>query len=614
MSAKKGITNTLVWILMGLLILGLGGFGVTNLSGSISRVGSVGETPIDLQEYARALQGDIRAEEAARGTPLNFVQAQELQLDRRALARLIQTAALEEETRLMGVSIGDENLREQILDIPAFHGLNGEFDREAYRFALEQSNLTEAQFEEDIRAEAARTLLQGAVLAGVNMPEAYTDTLMRYIGERRTITWAMLDRTALETGLPVPSEDDLIAYHQTHLPDFTTPLTKQITYAWLTPEMIIDTVEVDEDSLREAYDARAEEFNQPERRLVERLGFGSTDEAEAAQTRLSADEITFDALIEERGLSLADADMGDVSKPELDEAGDAVFSAEVGDVVGPIDTAIGPALFRVNGVLQAQETSYEDALPQLRDELAGDRARRVIDAEIDGLADLLAGGATLEDLAKETDMVIGQINWHPGMSDDIGAYDAFRSAAEAVTAEDFPDIEKLEDDGIFALRLDKIVEPQIRPLNEVRAQAEAGWRAQAIVAALRDVVAPDLDALKSGGDFEALGMSQITTLEVTRSAFQPDAPPEFIDTVFGLEDGGVEILDGDGRIFVMRLDSIAPPDPQDEEMLRLRQGLQDDAAGSVAQDLFGLLAGDIRARAGVEVDQAALNAVHSNFQ
>ncbi len=213
MSAKKGITNTLVWILMGLLILGLGGFGVTNLSGSIRRVGSVGETPIDLQEYARALQGDIRAEEAARGTPLNFVQAQELQLDRRALARLIQTAALEEETRLMGVSIGDENLREQILDIPAFHGLNGEFDREAYRFALEQSNLTEAQFEEDIRAEAARTLLQGAVLAGVNMPEAYTDTLMRYIGERRTITWAMLDRTALETGLPVPSEDDLIAYH-----------------------------------------------------------------------------------------------------------------------------------------------------------------------------------------------------------------------------------------------------------------------------------------------------------------------------------------------------------------------------------------------------------------
>ncbi len=94
------------------------------------------------------------------------------------------------------------------------------------------------------------------------------------------------------------------------------------------------------------------------------LVFGSTDEAEAAKTRLSADEITFDALIEERGLSLADVDLGDVSKPELDAAGEAVFSAEVGDVVGPIDTAIGPALFRVNGVLQAQETSYEDALPR----------------------------------------------------------------------------------------------------------------------------------------------------------------------------------------------------------------------------------------------------------
>ena len=35
---------------------------------------------------------------------------------------------------------------------------------------------------------------------------------------------------------------------------------------------------------------------------------------------------------------------------------------EVGDVVGPLDSPVGPALFRVNGKLPAQETAFEPAL------------------------------------------------------------------------------------------------------------------------------------------------------------------------------------------------------------------------------------------------------------
>ena len=40
---------------MALLILGLGGFGVTNLSGTIRSVGSVGDKDISVDSYAQAL-------------------------------------------------------------------------------------------------------------------------------------------------------------------------------------------------------------------------------------------------------------------------------------------------------------------------------------------------------------------------------------------------------------------------------------------------------------------------------------------------------------------------------------------------------------------------------
>lgn len=614
MKAKSSISKSAMWVLMGLLILGLGGFGVTNLGGNIRSVGAVGESEIDVNDYARALRSEVNALQAETQAPVSFAQAEAVGIPRQVLSRLISEAALENETREMGISVGDMALRTQILDIPGFQGLDGEFDREAYAFALEQAGLNEAQFEDDVRAETARTLVQGAVVAGVHAPAPYTDALLTYIAEARDITFAILERSDLTTGLPVPSEADLREYHQSHLPDFTTPALRRITYAWLTPEMIIDTIDVDEATLRAAYQDRINEFQQPERRLVERLAFGDMAAAEAALAQIEAGDSSFDAQVTARGLTLADIDLGDVARGDLGDAGNAVFAAGSGDVVGPIDSPVGPALFRINAVLQAQDTPFAEAEPMLRDAIAGDRASRVIDSAVDGVDDLLAGGATIEELGSETEMRTGTIDWHPGISDGIGAYEAFRAAAEALETDDFPEVIGLEDGGIFAMRLDAMIDPEIEPLEDVRPAVEAAWRTDATVAALRAQAEASVAALEAGGDFADQGLAPQSAPGLTRRGFQPGTPPEFVTTVFGMSPGEVSLLDGDGRVFVLRLDAITPPDADDDELTRLREGLSDAAASDIAQDLYQALADDIRARAGITLDQQALNAVHANFQ
>ncbi|QYX58372.1 peptidyl-prolyl cis-trans isomerase [Roseovarius sp. SCSIO 43702] len=615
MASGNSLSKTAVWILMGLLILGLGGFGITNLSGTVRTVGSVGDTEITVEDYARALRDELAATEAEDGGRMSFTQAQADGLPDRVLAQLIAVAALEDETDRIGISVGDANLREEILNIRAFQGPGGEFNRDAYRFALEQAGLNEAQFEEDVRTETARTLLQGAVLAGVRAPDAYADTVLNYLGERRDISWVVLDRGDLSTGLPDPTEDDLRTYHQSHLPDFTTPETKSITYALLTPEMILDTVEVSEESLRDAYEAREAEFNQPERRLVERLVFPDEAAAEEARAALEAGETTFEDLVEARGLTLSDIDIGDVSRSELGDAGEAVFSTEPGEIAGPAPSPVGPALYRVNGVLTAQQTPFEEAEPMLRDELAQDRARRVIDDRIETIDDLLAGGATLEDLARDTDMELGQIDWHEGVSDGIGAYEDFRAAARTLSEGDYPEIETLEDGGIFAMRLDGVNEPRIQPVEEVRDRLTAAWRDDAVTRALRAEVEPQVDELASGTDFAELGYSDVETAQdITRQGFDAATPPQFIDAVFGMTEGDARLLDGEGRVFLIRLDKVSPPDTSSDDLATLRRLLANQAANSLSQDLFQALTTDIRMRAGVTIDQSALNAVHANFQ
>lgn len=612
--AGKGISKGAMWVLLSLLIVGLAGFGATNLSGTVRSIGNVGTVDIDVTTYARALQNEIRALEAERGTAISLAEARAAGVDTDVLSRLVARAALEHEAARLGLSIGDTNLRDQIIDIPAFQGLDGSFDREAYAYALQQAGLNESQFEENIRSETASTLVQAAALAGLQTPAAYMDAMMTYLAERRSLAFAVLDRSALKSGLPVPSEEDLKTYHQANLPSFTTPETKKLAYAWVTPSMIIDTVEVDEAALRDAYAEREAEFNLPERRLVERLIFSDTEAAARARARID-EGIALEMLVSERGLEMADVDLGDVAREDLGNAAEAVFSATTGEVVGPIDTNLGPALFRVNAVLPAHITSFEEAEPQLRDQLAADRARRVIDAQIDTVDDLLVGGATLEEVARETNMELGSIDWHPGLTEGIAGYDSFRAAAEAVAEGDYPEVIQLEDGGIMALRLDGIDEPRIQPLEDVRDAVLRGWRAKATVAALKAQVEPQLAELRAGKGFDELGLTVTEVKDMTRRDYRPEAPAAFIDTVFGMAEGQVEVIEGEGRLFVLRLDSIAPPasDTADEDLARLRTALQDQAAADIGQDLFQILADDIRTRAGVELNQAALNAVHANF-
>lgn len=613
--SKGSASKTLVWILMAMLIFGLGGFGITNLSGgTVQSVGSVGDKDIDINQYSRALQQEMNAIDAQAGRSVSFGEAQAAGIDRAVLNRMVATRAMDAEASRMGLSIGDENLRDELLKIRQFQSPDGSFDREAYRYALEQTRMTEEDFEATIREDAARTLLQAAIVSGVVMNETYGDVLVGFVGERRTIEMARLEEDVLAFPVPEATEAQLRAYYDENIEQFTVPASRQITYAWLNPSMLIDSVEVDEAALKDLYAQRDAEFNRPERRLVERLAFADLASAEDAKARLDSREVTFETLVLERGLTLVDVDMGDVSATELGDAGATVFDAVVGDLAGPVQTDLGPALFRINGVLPALSTSYEDALPLMREELAAERARRVIDAQIGDVDDLLAAGATLEELAEETDMVLGQVGWHSEVSDGIAGYETFRALAALVTTEDFPQVDTLADGGIFALRLDGETGPTPSPFDEVKEDVATAWRQAEVRRRLQNMADTLIPQLTSDIEFSVFGLEATTQPNLLRNGFIADTPDGFLLTVFEMEKGAVTSIPTADGVLMVRLLDIAKPDLNDPEVANLRNSVLEQAAGGLSQDVFDAFAQDIQFVHGVTLNQPALNAVHAQFQ
>jgi len=612
-SVGKQASRAAVWILMGLLILGLGGFGISNFGGSIDSIGEVGNEKITVDSYARALRRELNAQQAETGRVVTFAEAEAGGLVEQVRARLIGDAALDDETRRIGISIGDERIAREILEMPAFQGTDGQFNRENYRFVLQQNGLTVAQFEEQIRKDTARSLLQAGVMAGLGGSETYADTLYNFIAERRSASLIRLDAAALDAPLPDPTEAEIAAYYNANPAAYTAPRTRQISYAWLTPEMMLDRIEPDEALIRELYEDRIDEFVQPERRLVERLVFTSEDEAAAAMAAIEAGETTFDAAVEARGLRLSDVDLGDVTQLGIGgAAGAAVFALDGPGVTGPHLSDIGPAIFRVNGILAARETSFEDAREALVDESIRDRAARMIGDLVNDYDDRLAAGATLEDLAAETEMEFGRIDFTGEPADGIAAYESFRLAAADLAEGDFPELLELEDGGIFALRLDADLPPALRPLDEVRAEVAADWRAAETRARLGQQAAALAGRVAAGEAFDALGHPVETEAALSRGGL---TPPALGDALFAMATpGDIRVVTAGEAAWLVRLDAILPPDPEDPAASFLRDTIAAQAGQGMAQDLYGYFAQELVNAAGLSLDQSALNAVHARFR
>lgn len=608
----KHLSKTFVWILMGLIMFGLVGFGAVSFSGSATAVATVGQQEISVQNYFRELQREQRAFQAQTGQVIPMSQLAALGVDRQVLARLISLAAIDNEVDQLGISIGDENLLKEIVEISSFQGIDGEFDRDAYDFALNNAGLSERDFEDDLRREAARTLVQGAMMVGAEMPSTMRDTITSFIGARRSFSWVQLRSDEMAMIALAPTDAELQAYYDANPNQFTLPETKQLAYVLMSPNMLIDQVEIDQEALLNLFNERSEQYQAPERRLVERLVFGDDEAASSAMAQLETGGTTFEALVDDRGLALADVDMGDMTMGALGAAGQDVFSAQVGDVVGPLASDLGPALYRINGHLAARVTILADVEAELRDELAAGRARRVIEQQAEEIDDLLAGGATLEDIADETDMELGQISWTAQSSDGVAAYNGFRESATAVTVEDFPAVEFLEDGSLFAIRLDDVLPPRPEPLADAMTKALQGWNAEQRQNAITTEANAILSRAESKGDFDE-GLSVASETGLTRTAYIDNTPADMMNQLFEMEPGELRIVSDQASTVVVRLEKILPPSENDD-LSALADALQTRLNQALSQALFEAFVQDAQFRARPQIDQQTLNAVLANFQ
>lgn len=442
------------------LYLGIGG--VTGPSAAPEVVVAVGERTFDARDVAR-----VRAQQEAElrrnlGDAYDAEAASDF-LDQSAAALLMRRALLAEAGQRMGLQVDDAEIRAYLRRLPGAADPQGRLDRIAVTAYAEREFGSLRDFQEVLREEILATKAARRIADAASVSEA----------EAR----AALRRETTELQLAVVELDASQGADPSEVPDAA-----------------VDALLAEEPQrVREAYEARRDEFDRPEevraRHILVKVEQGAPEEEVAAarekiraiRERLVqgadfaevAREVSEDPGSQERG-----GDLGFFPRDRMLPAFEqAAFSLEPGVLSEPVRSGFGFHLIRVEEKRAARVVPFDEASRQVaRDLVARDRARRAARERAEALSAAIRGGASLVEAARQQEVPIQRpdpFRWRPdGFVPGVGPAPEVMSAAFALTegAPSDPTLHTPGSDRFVLIQLLERQEPDAESLETALAE------------------------------------------------------------------------------------------------------------------------------------------------
>jgi peptidyl-prolyl cis-trans isomerase D len=619
---RRGASSLPVKILLVVLVVSFAVWGVGDMVGGGRGepvVATVGGSEIRLGAVQNAFRDRIQQLEAQLGTSIDREQAARMGLLEQALDDVVARRLLDLGAADLGMRVSDDMLRRQIFENPIFHGPTG-FDRLRFQNILLASGLSEEGYLAALRQDALRSALIDAIAGSVAAPEILARTLYRHRNERREGRMLVVLTAAVE-GVPEPSDDDLAAYLESRADRFTTPEYRALTLISLEPADLHDEIEIDQAALQAEYESRRGAYRVPEQRMIEQALAPDGDTAEAAFQLLrdGADLAAVEAALGDQGV-MGDR-LGLVAARDLpQELAGAAFGLATAGVAPPVESGFGWHVMRVVEIVPESVPPLAELEAELRRDLLEAEAQNRLPALANALDDELAAGVDIEDAAAAlglTALRVEEVD-REGRGPDGAPVDSMPSWPRLIeTAFQTPVRETSlvldsPEGGYFVLRVDDVITPRLRGIEEARAELVAGWQAERRDELARAEAERLLRLSRMAAQFEALAeagrveLRSIAPIARTASGFAQGLTPDAIRLLFTTAAGDIagetaRVRDGHAVIVT---DLVHPADPEadPEGIARLR----DQLATEMRADLLDQFEAALRRSYPVEIDARAL--------
>ncbi len=457
------------------------------------------------------------------GEQFNRELAKQFNLPIQALDQLINRRILLMEARSIGLRATDSEVREAILEYPAFQDESGNFiGADRYQQVLRSNRLSFSEFEDSLRDDVLLGKLNAILAQTAYVSDAAVEKGYREQAEQAEIRYAQLPASQFATEVAA-SRGEIESYFADHQTEYELPEQRVVDYLLVDTVKLRREIEIPDEELTAYYESHPDDFTREEQVRASHILLRVTPDRPAEQVEETlqdarrrieagadfaelAKELSEDESNASRGGSLGFFGRGRMVKAFED----AAFNAAPGELVGPVKTDFGYHLIEVQDHREGGLQPFEEARGAVRSRLVGERVQEIAESKVRDLSQRiesqeLSSDEQLEALAAEEGLT-WQTTEPFGSADNvtgIGRAPDFTSAAFAVKIGELSSPVKLPR-GWAILRLEEIKPPRLAPLEEVEPQVrqavEQQNRKAAAVARLEEM----RQAIEAGGDFEAL--------------------------------------------------------------------------------------------------------------
>ena len=615
--------GVIIKILFGLLILSFGFWGLYTRSPFFQDkspdavVATVGDVDIHADAVQAALQPALERLRAQLGGNIDPAQMKQLGVLDAVVGQIVDRNVLNQEVAHLRLDLSDDVIRSAITANPAFIGPDGKFNRDQFNQVLAMNRLTEDGLVARLRQEIPRGDLLQAVTAGVRVPRPVIDAVYRYRNETRVAELVAVPVTNAGA-IPTPSDDELNKFYEAHPEMFRAAEYRGFTLASLTASDVSGDIKISDDQLKSAYQERKDDFDVPEQRQVQQILAPSEEKAKAVEAALAGGEDFQKVATEIAGQDPSTIDLGLVKENDLPkELADPAFNLPVNKPSEPIKTELGWHILRVVKIEPPRTPSFDQAKDQLTKELIGEQAADKLDHIGNEADDALAGGASLADVAKKYGLKLTTID-----NTDIGGRDlegklivlpvdmkAVLKTAFDTNEKDTSRVTGIEDSAIFAVRVEKVIAPHVKPIGEVKDRVVAAWQAQARQDAVKKTADAVAAAVASGTPLakaaadKGLGVTTSPPLGRRPDASAP-VPGAVIVKLFRAKVGDTVTANDAAGAYIAQLKEIKIPDSTPDDQVK---ALSTELGNSARYDMVGELTAALKKRFPVTLHRDVLD-------
>ena len=456
-------------------ITNFGGGGGAAKSGDV--VATVGKTNITAEDLKTEVQNEVNAyrQQNPELTTAEFIQGGGFDA---VVDRLINSLTFEKFAQEQGMTVSKKAEDGQIASIPGLQGPNGKFDPALFQQLLQQQRLTEAGVRAQIRQSIYGQMLTGATVGAKYVPAKLALPYASLLLEKRTGSIGFVPTSVMPAG-PAPTDQELQTWYKRHLDRYTVPERRVVRYAIVTPDAVKAKATPTDAEIAQAYKAQAARFAPKEKRSVKQVVVADQAAADALAKKV-AGGAAIDAAAKAAGLeasTVSDTTKADFAKQGSPELADAVFAAKQGAVVGPIKTAFGYTVARVEDVTQDPGKTLAEAHDILASEITQQKTNDLLGQLHDSIDDALTGGSTFDEVVADRKLqaektapvtTAGVDPTDPASRPDPRLAQIIQAGFDQQPG-DTPELVQVGQDGSFAIAaLGNVVASAPQPLAKIR--------------------------------------------------------------------------------------------------------------------------------------------------